>query len=363
MKFNILIIILLAAFGLNGQTLIQKMYKQKRYSEIVEQAPKAKSLGGPDIFCIGQSFMKLEDDEQALEMFNQSINKGYKNGEIYYAKGIAETNLKQYTAAQMSFRQALYFLPNRKKILIEMAGCYYKANELDSALAVYQKIEENWGDFMPAVLMTCQIQHEQEKYAAALDCYYTKLPFLKRDDFYYRQALEAVMRIEWHHFENYYKAEVAIKNLLDAFPEDYQYNMLLMQLYNSTFRFGEASRQEKHIMKGYSDLNLDNSFYQKGVMVIDQFDTAQYHIEVFRNFQPEMDNHCVYKAFIFNYNGTRPLGKTKVEVSDSTSTVSGYLIDIPLQTDVPISYEAFKNTMLLGLFLPEIPDNDTIVEE
>lgn len=363
MKTHSLVFLFLFSVSAFAQSQIQGMFNQKRYEEIIAFAPNANKYGGQDIFRIGQSFMKLERDEDALKMFDQAIAKGYKNGEIYYAKGIAETNMQQYSLAQVSFRQALFYLPNRKKVLIELAACYYKAQELDSALSVYQKIEANWGDYYPALLMSCQIMHEQEAYAKALDCYYTKLPALKKDNYYYREALESVMRLEWHRFDRYDKAETAIKNLMAAFPDDYEYNMLLMQLYNYTGKYELAAVQEEYIMAGYKGLKLRNSYYQKGVMIVEQFDTAQYHIEVYRNFQPELDRDCVYKAYIFNSNGTRPLGKTEVILTDSISLVSGYAIDIPIETSTPTSYQEFKNAMLMGLFLPELPDMDTISEE
>ena len=363
MKTHTLIFLFLFSLTAFAQSQIQGMFNQKRYTEIIAFAPNASKYSGQDIFRIGQSFMKLERDEEAVNMFDQAIEKGYKNGEIYYAKGIAETNLQRYSVAQVSFRQALFYLPKRKKVLIELAGCYYKAQELDSALSVYQEIESNWGDYYPALLMTCQIMHEQEAYAKALDCYYTKLPALKKDNYYYREALESVMRLEWQVFKRYDKAETAIKNLMTTFPDDYEYNILLMQLYNNTRDYEKAQVQEEYIMAGYKGLKLANSYYQKGAMIVEQLDTLQYHIEVYRNFQPEMENDCIYKAYIFNSNGTRPLGKIAVNRTDTISQVSGYNIDIPKETNATPSYQEFKNVMLMGLFLPELPDTDTITED
>ncbi len=363
MKTSTFLFFLLFTTTAFAQSQIQTLFKQKRYAEVVAFAPNAPKLGGEDIMCIGQSYMALQKDKEALDMFNQAVNKGYKNGEIYFAKGIAETNLELYTNAQTSFRQSLFYMPNRKKVLIELAACYYKAEQLDSALSTYQKIEKNWGDYYPALVMACQIMHEMEEYKEALECYYTKLPALKKDKFYYKEALESVMRLEWHTFKNYYKAEVAIKNLMDAYPENYEYNMLLMQLYNFTGNYVDAVAQEDYIMAGYKGMKLTNSFYEKGAMIMEQFDTAQYHLEVYRNFQPEMNAEVLYKAYIFNYDGSRALGRILVTATDTAALVTGYAIDLPLETDMPLSYKGFKQTFLAGLFLPEIPVNDTIIGE
>ena len=84
MKCTTLLLAFFMTIGVNAQSMIEKMFKQKRYEEIIAYAPKTDKLGGRDIFRIGQSFIKLKQDEQAIEMFNKAINKGYKDGEIYF---------------------------------------------------------------------------------------------------------------------------------------------------------------------------------------------------------------------------------------------------------------------------------------
>ncbi len=362
-KITTLIFLLLFAGTVYSQSRIEKMLKQKRYQELAEMAPQADKLGGKDIFHIGQACMKLQDDQKAIELFNKALNKGYKNGEIYYARGIAQTNLEFYEEAIGSFEQALYYLPMRKKVLIELAGAYYKNYQLDSAYNTYNKIVENWSDYFPAQIMLCQIDHEEERYSQALDCYYKKLHLFKRDDFYYREALEAIVRLEWHQFANYPKTEKALKNLLDAFPNNYGYSMQLMQLYNYTGRYADAAAIENYVLTGYNDLKLDESFYQKGVMLVDQFDTAQYHMEAFRVFQPEKANSCFYKTFIFNFDGSRPLGKVEAYHLDTLDYQIGYALDSTLVMDTAFSYAAVKATYLQALFMPDTTQIDTLVTD
>ena len=364
MKAHILYFIFGFALTLSvsAQSRIENMLKQKRYAEVAAFANQTDKLSGKDIFHIGQAFIMQGEDQKAVDMFSKAINKGYKNGELYFAKGVAETNLELYAQSINSFQQALYYLPNRKKVLIELAGAYYKAEELDSAYSVYSKIEKHWGDYYPAMIMTCQILHEQERYAKARDCYYAKLHVLKKDDYYHREALEALMRLEWHYFNDYGKAEAAIKNLMALYPANYQYNMLLMQLYNNTGRYADAALLEGHIMDGYRNLNLTESYYQKGAMVVDQFDTAQYHMEAYRNFQPEKQNGCVYKVFLFTYDGTRPLGKIEAFQRDNSIYLNGYALDSLQPQMLKMDYETVKNTLLNALFLPESSPLDSISE-
>jgi tetratricopeptide (TPR) repeat protein len=362
-KITTLFFLILIAGSLYGQSRIEKMLQQKRYKELADMAQQADKYSGKDIFHIGQALIKLGEDEKAVNMFNKAIKKGYQDGELYFARGVAESNLELYNAAITSFEQALYYLPMRKKVLIELAGAYYKNFELDSAYSTYFKVAENWGDYYPAQLMLCQITHEQEKYTEALNCYYQKLPHFKKDDYYYREALEAIVRLEWHHFKNYAKAEKALKNLLDAFPENYGYSMQLMQLYNYTGRYADAAAIENYVLQGYKDLKLQESFYQKGVMLVDQFDTAQYHMEAFRVFQPEKANGCFYKTFIFNYDGSRPLGKVEALHFDSLSYLNGYALDSALVVDTVFSYASVKATYLQALFVPDTTQADTLISE
>jgi tetratricopeptide (TPR) repeat protein len=357
------ILLVLLTGSVVGQSQIERMLKQKRYRELAEMAPRADDYSGKDIFHIGQAFIMIGEDQKAVEMFNKAINKGYQNGELYFAKGIAESNLEFYETAIESFEQALYYLPMRKKVLIELAAAYYKDVQLDSAYATYYKVAENWGDYYPALLMLCQISHEQEKYTKALDCYYEKLPIFKKDPYYYREALEAIVRLQWHHFESYYKAEEALKNLLNTFPDDFGYQMQLMQLYNYTGRYADAAAIENYILKGYSDLKLDNSYYQKGVMLVDQFDTAQYHIEAFRVFQPEKMSNCNYKSFIFNYDGSRSLGKIEAFRTDTLAYLRGYALDSIVVLDSIFSYQTVKNAYLKALFQPDTNQIDSTMTD
>lgn len=363
MKVTTLFLFFFLSIGASAQSVIDKLYKQKRYEEIIAYAPKADKYGGKDIFRIGQSFIMLKRDSEAIEMFIKAMNKGYKDGEIYFAKGVAETNLERYSSAQQSFRQALYFMPKRKKVLIELAACYYKNNVLDSALKTYQTIESNWGDYWPALIMSCQILNEQGKPKKALDCYYSKLRVLERDKYYYRMALEDIMRTEWHITNNYDKAETALKNLMNAFPDQYEYHILLMQLYNETERFEKAAQQETYILEGYAKLKLPNRYYQKGAVLVEQIDTGQYQIEVFRNFQPEKHGGKLYRAFIFNYDASRPLGKIEGAQTDTAQVLSGYRLPHPLETESELTYKEFRYCMLFGLFLLESPDNEPIKDE
>lgn len=362
MNYRLLFLMFLLACGLGAaaQSKIEKLYIQKRYAEVIAFAPQAASLSGPDLFTVGQAYLMQKDDANALLMFDKAIAKGHKNGEVYFARGVAQSNLEMFSEAAASYRQALFYMPARKKVMIEMAANYYQAQNLDSAYNVYTRIEKLWGDYLPGLLMTCQILHEQEYHNKALDCYYSKLYALKKDPVYYREALEDVVRLEWHYAKNYPKAEAAIKNLMDAFPTDYQYNMQLMQLYNFTGRYADAAVLENHILEGYTNMKLAQAYYQKGSMVVEQFDSAQYFFEVYRNFQPEKENGAVYKAFLFSQDGNRPLGKILAVQTDTSAYLTGYAIDSAVALPPNFSYELVRQTMLSTLFAPPPPPVDSV---
>jgi tetratricopeptide (TPR) repeat protein len=359
-RLSILSLLLAFAFGVQAQSKIEKLYTQKRYAEVVAFAPEAASLSGPDLFTVGQAYLMQQDNANALRMFDNAIAKGHKNGEVYFARGVAQSNLKMYADAAASYNQALFYMPGRKKVMIEMAANYYQANNLDSALSVYTRIEKNWGDYYPALMMTCQILHEQERYNKALDCYYSKLYALKKSPTYHREALEAVVRIEWHQAKNYIKAEAAIKNLMADYPEDYGYTMQLLQLYNFTGRYADAMLLENRLLAGFADLKLPQTFYQKGAMVVDQFDSAQYTIEAYRNFQPIQDGNEVYKAFVFSRPGNRPLGKLSGVITADSAYLAGYGVDSAFALPINFTYEIFKASVLGVLFAPLPEPVDTL---
>ncbi len=360
-RIFILSLVLAVTFGVHAQSKIEKLFAQKRYAEVVAFAPDAASLSGPDLFTVGQAYLMQQDDANALRMFDNAIAKGHKNGEVYFARGVAQSNLKMYADAAASYQQALFYMPGRKKVMIEMAANYYQANNLDSALSVYTRIEKNWGDYYPALVMTCQILHEQEHYDRALDCYYSKLYALKKSPTYHREALKDVVRLEWHNAKNYVKAEAAIKNLMADYPDDYGYTMQLLQLYNFTGRYADAMLLENRLLDGFVNLKLPQAFYQKGAMVVDQFDSAHYTIEAYRNFQPEKEGNEVYRAFIFSVPGNRPLGKLAGILTTDTAYLAGYALDSAVALPSDFTYEIFKASVLAVLFAPEPEPADTVL--
>lgn len=309
----------------SAQTRLQKMYEQKKYAEIVAQASND-NFTGLDYFVIGQSFLKLKDSPNALLMFDKAIAKGYRDGELYFAKGISESNAELYRAAQKSFHTALTYMPDRKKVVLALASAYYDGGNLDSALALNQRIEQMWGDYYPAFYMTCKILFEQEKPQAALDCYYQKLQILKRDDVLYKKALEDIVRLEWQTFKNYGKAEIALKNLIESSPDRHEYSIMLMQLYNTMGRYAEAATLEDFLIEVYHARKLSQRYYDSGSVLTAELDTSSYIIEVFRNFQPDKKEDCIYSAFIFNRDTSRPLGKITLCQNEGL-VIRGYRID------------------------------------
>ena len=366
MKIRLLFLcisLLVAGGNLTAQSKIEKLYGQKRYAEVVAFAPQSASLSGPDLFTVGQAYLQQQDNANAILMFDKAIAKGHKNGEVYFAKGVAQSNLEMYAEAASSYRQALFYMPGRKKVMIEMAANYYQADNLDSAYNVYVRIEKGWGDYYPALIMTCQILHEQEYYDKALDCYYSKLYVLKKNPTYHREALEDVVRLEWHYAKNYVKAEAALKNLMSDYPDDYGYTMQLLQLYNFTGRYADAMLLENRILEGYTELKLPQTYYQKGAMVVEQFDSAQYTIEAYRNFQPEKEGNEVYKSFVFSRTGYRPLGKISGVAMPDTAFIMGYALDSAAVLPTNFNYEMYKASMLNALFAPPPAPIDSITAE
>jgi len=339
---------------LHAQSKLQKLYDQKKYTEVVALSANS-DLTGNDYFVIGQSYLKLKDSPNALLMFKKSIDKGFRDGELYFAKGIAESNMEMFADAQKSFRTALQYMPDRKKVVLALATAYYNGGNLDSALAVNQRIEALWGDYYSAIYMQCVILFEQEKPLAAKDCYYQKLPVLKKDSFFYKKALEDIARLEWQVFNDYYKAEVALKNLIDLEPTVYEYNMMLIQLYNTMGKYAEAATIEDFVVDGYMKRKLAQRYYDKGAMLVFETDTSLYFVEIYRNFMPEKKDDCRYVAFFFNRDSSRPLGKTSACIaSNGALTLNGFKVP---EGQAPIvannSLLSFYTSLMGLIFAPE----------
>jgi tetratricopeptide (TPR) repeat protein len=337
------LIVLFSLSILSGfaQSKAEKLFQTKKWSALVAMKAEAKKLSGKDIYRIGQGCMKEKQDTAAIRMFRMSIKKGYKTGDLYYNLGICYNQVERYPEAVYALNNALYLVPDRKIYLLEKGASFYSMNELDSALATYQYTQKAYPKNQFSAYMVCLVLHEQEKLNQCLKCYYGSLQKYKDNNKFYRMSLESIVRLEWHNNNRLDKAETGVKNLMAAYPNNYEYSMWLTQLYHQQNLFEKAKPVVLSINNAYSDQKLSNKYYEKGNFLVDAFDSEFYYMESYQWFRPEK-NDTYYTIFIFSPLNHNPNGKFIVQKTSVGFTLLNQKSEDFIEVEKELTYENVK---------------------
>jgi tetratricopeptide (TPR) repeat protein len=327
-----------------GQTKAEKLFQTKQWAQLVEMKPQAKKLSGRDIYRIGQGCMKEGQDTAAIRMFRMAIKKGYKTGDLYYNLGICYNQVEMYSEAIKALDNALYLVPDRKIYLLEKGASWYSMGELDSALATYKYVQKGYPKNQFSAYMVCLVLHEQERLRSCLDCYYNSLYKFKDHNKFYRKSLESIVRLEWNTYARYDKAEKAIKNLMHAYPKNYEYNIWLVQLYHEQGLYEKANPLIVGINTAYDNRDLGNSYYKKGHFLIDAYESNNYFIETYQWFRPKKVNKT-YTLFLFSKVSHGPKGKLEVRKTEDGFMIIDIKTGNSLEVLEELKYQNVKNSV------------------
>ena len=341
---------LIALFSLliiNGyaQSKAEKLFRTKKWSQLVAMKSEAKKLSGKDLYRIGQGCMKEKQDTAAIRMFRMSLKKGYKTGDLYYNLGICYNQVELYPEAVYALNNALYLVPNRKIYLLEKAASFYSMNELDSALATYKYVQRGYPKNQFSAYMVCLVLHEQEKLNQCLKCYYGSLEKYKDHNKFYRMSLESIVRLEWHNNNRLDKAETGVKNLMAAYPNNYEYSMWLTQLYHEQDLFEKAKPVILSINNAYSTHQLSNRYYEKGNFLIDAFESEFHYFEIYQWFRPEKKD-MYYTIFLFSPLNHNPNGKFIVQKTGVGYTLFNQKSGDFVEVEKELTYENVKFSVI-----------------
>lgn len=329
MKHRLLLFFIAAPLLFFGQSKIERFYQTKKYKEIIAYEKEGHNLSGKDLYRVGQSYLILKDDTSAIRMFEKSIKKGNKTGDVYYNLGIAYNNIEFFREAAQSCKTALMYVPYRKPYMMELAAALYQMSDLDSALATYKQVKKHYPENQLSTFMICQLLHEQEKYKQCLECYYNSRRHYKGNNKYYQETYENIARIEWHYYKHADKAEKALQVLRDVYPEHAQYKLWTIQFLNEHERYDEADKMIITFESMYMQRKLPGSFYKKGAFLMEEIPTESYNLEIYKNFQPKKNNGVNYKCFVFSKDAHRLTNQLFVKVEgDSLSITSPVLSGI-----------------------------------
>jgi len=104
--------------ALDYRKLAAKSERQRELPEAVEHYTSSLELepDGLTYFKRGRCYADLDDDQRAIQDFDEAVARGTRHIQVYYSRAIAHLNLKNYSKAVIDFTQAIRIQPRKRKV-------------------------------------------------------------------------------------------------------------------------------------------------------------------------------------------------------------------------------------------------------
>jgi tetratricopeptide (TPR) repeat protein len=257
---NYFIILLLAAAWWGVPVMAQKSKKQNQQDGVRQKDQSQAEY----YFVEGMKYYVLENYTKALDYFYKSLASNADNAGANYAVAEAMFKSKNFTQAIPYAEKALKLNDNNKYYYLLLAHLYEKDRKYAQAVKTYQELFKKSPDDPEPYFDLAAVYLYQEKYEDAIRSYDRIEKLIGVNEEVSRQKQQIYLKIN--------KTDMAIaegKKLIDAFPGEIKYVILLAEIYNLNKRTDEAiPLLEKAVSSGsgnaHARLILSDIYRNKG---------------------------------------------------------------------------------------------------
>lgn len=267
----------------------------------------------------------LDVDEQVLVAFallNQqkfavaelAFAKAYQSGatgvtfhEQYAQLYLAQNNI---IGALNEFDRALSFAPNNLSILHDQAAALFLFEDWVEAAKVYRRLKK-WEPNNPKVISmlgTCYL--EMEEPVNALRLYENYLPHLGTSR-YDRDILYDCGRIARYRLNDLLLAESYFEKLTQLFPNFWEGQQELVQLYNIRKKFFSAEAIILKAAYAYEKGDLPDAWQKSGYWMTDELVFDNHRVHIYASLLQD-DKYPAFKLFILDLQNQHVRGKVEV---------------------------------------------------
>jgi len=303
MKTRIILILMLAVQFANAQT-IEELYNKKDFASLIKYADKAEELSGKELYCVGFAFFQLEDDANAIKMYDIAIKKGLDEDYIYFYKGLSLRYNNQNKQAIDNFKLAVEKNPKGQINHTELGNCYYFEEEYDTALIHFYKARELPYEQGDPYLKIPNIYHIKKDFEKALEEYAISANMIKKEDPIYLDLLKEIGLLEYAVFERFDQSITAYTKVLELTPEDYNFYPKLIKAYYANQEFEKGDQLFNVLKTEYEKKNLPEDFQKLGSSPIAEFKWNDQKVAVHKYFdEPKETLDMMYKVYLVSKDG------------------------------------------------------------
>lgn len=205
------------------------------------------------------------NDEKALEVYTQNINKFPENPDYYVSRAQFYYAQKKYAEGDADFNKAIEIKPDSQRSYTVFASELYQLKKYDKALEVINKYLKINPNNVNTLRLRAQFYEGQKKPNLA-EQDYTQMINLASNDEEKKDALQN-RAFFYRHYEKYDLALKDYETLISMFPEEYYFLENRSAIYEDLEKYDLALEDINKIIRlkpneeaGY---NLRSSIYQK----------------------------------------------------------------------------------------------------
>jgi len=340
---------------------IEELYSQRNYKKLIEYS-NSETLTKEECYYIGYAYFQLEDDKNAIKMYDLAINMGLDDDNIYLYKGLSLRYDKQYNKAIENFRIAVQKNPKRQKNYTELANSFYLTNQYDSALLYFYKAREQEFELGDPYFKIPNIYHIQENFEKALEEYQISASLIDKKDPTYIDLLKNIGLLEYTVKKNYPNSIKAYSKMLSMIPDEYNMYTKLIKAYYANEEYSKGDSIFNILKLKHEKKELPNEMMEIRGETVDEFNWNGQRVSAMKYYKkPEEFAEPIYQFFLIDKSGKKVekkilTEKTSAEIDGTKHLLCGidketgthFTYPIGWKTD-EIDYKKLKEYVIMIL--------------
>lgn len=286
-----------------AQKDINTLYENQKYSAVitlVETNPESVQYTPYELYRIGRSYFSNEQAEQALKYFEKALVAGNDSANVYFFKGVSESELKKFERAVESLTEAIKRDSNDQYYWYQRGEAYLDLDDVDKA----------YEDFEHSTL--CKKQFDRP-YFMFFYAAYLKKNYDKCDEIFIKwrkeidsldnlntMAYQILGDIERDTKKNYAKSLDYYNNIMEKNSINLKSYENLIITYSYLKDWNKCNEVFESLLNRFNEKRLQDKDLKRTAAIVDKFefnDTT--YVTIFRYFKKTTEfAEPIYKAYI-----------------------------------------------------------------
>lgn len=334
---------------------VEELYNQNKLNDVIAfKKHRTRTLPAKVFYYKGMAYLKQDDLENALEMFDKAIAKGPADINMYYQKSIIHSEKKQYQKALHAINEAILLETDHPDLHMTKGEIYYYKDDIDSAFICLTKATTLEGCSPKAYLLMGEIKREKQDFTQAFEYYKKALTMLEPNKDYHNYCSFNMAQMQQELMNFQASKELFIQHL-NTYPDDYRAMMKIMQLNSAMSLYDDNKALRQQIYDAAATNKLPKKMKKSFCFEIFNWNNNLVYGIDFFNPTDDKANYTKYKYAVYNQKDELIM-RVHAEL-DSTSKDSTLTLKL-IKNDTCFSYKNMQFN-----YLPDFKKLNTTVTQ